>query len=170
MSATHRARNTANTTFSCRMLQNVGFGTIPWEGGGGGVANREPGSYIDVCIWSDATYPNCFFGQKAICQQEHIHKYAYTHIWRVFPQIPTWRPFSQLLSCSFFPTGHCQLKFLVLRGIPVELIIDGNSFRTQYLQIGIQEKKFNHRANGMHIHILTQCIICSFFFQSDLVW
>jgi len=25
----------------------------------------------------------------------------------------------------FFPTGHCQLKFLVLRGIPVELIIDG---------------------------------------------
>ena len=28
------------------MLQNVGFGTIPWEGGGGVVANREPGSYI----------------------------------------------------------------------------------------------------------------------------
>ena len=34
--ATHRARNTANTTFSCRMLQNTGFGTIPWGGGGGG--------------------------------------------------------------------------------------------------------------------------------------
>ena len=51
--ATHRARNTANTTFSCRMLQNAGFGTIPWGGEGGGVANREPGSYIyilyDIC-------------------------------------------------------------------------------------------------------------------------
>ena len=34
--ATHRARNTANTTFSCRMLQNTGFGTIPWGGEGGG--------------------------------------------------------------------------------------------------------------------------------------
>ena len=29
------------------MLQNAGFGTIPCGGGGGGVvANREPGSYI----------------------------------------------------------------------------------------------------------------------------
>ena len=31
------------------MLQNAGFGTIPC-GGGGGVANREPGSYIYVCV------------------------------------------------------------------------------------------------------------------------
>ena len=32
------------------MLQNAGFGTIPWggEGGGGVVANREPGSYIGI--------------------------------------------------------------------------------------------------------------------------
>ena len=28
------------------MLQNAGFGTIPWGGRGGVVANREPGSYI----------------------------------------------------------------------------------------------------------------------------
>ena len=44
--ATHHAKNTANTTFSCGMLQNAGFGTIPCGGGGGVVANREPGSYI----------------------------------------------------------------------------------------------------------------------------
>ena len=47
--ATHHAKNTANTTFSCGMLQNAGFGTIPC-GGGGVVANREPGSYIRTCI------------------------------------------------------------------------------------------------------------------------
>ena len=48
--ASHRARNTANTTLSCRMVQKAGFGTIPWGGGGGGgvVANREPGSYIYI--------------------------------------------------------------------------------------------------------------------------
>ena len=44
--ASHHAKNTANTTFSCGMLQNAGFGTIPCGGGGGVVANREPGSYI----------------------------------------------------------------------------------------------------------------------------
>ena len=44
--ATHHAKNTANTTFSCGMLQNAGFGTIPCGGGGGVVANREPGTYI----------------------------------------------------------------------------------------------------------------------------
>ena len=32
--ATHRAKNTANSAFSCGMLQNAGFGTIPWGGGG----------------------------------------------------------------------------------------------------------------------------------------
>ena len=47
--ATHHAKNTANTTFSCGMLQNAGFGTIPCGGGGGVVANREPGSYI--CLY-----------------------------------------------------------------------------------------------------------------------
>ena len=31
--ATHRAKNTANSAFSCGMLQNAGFGTIPWGGG-----------------------------------------------------------------------------------------------------------------------------------------
>ena len=31
------------------MLQNAGFGTIPCGGGGGGVvANREPGSYMTI--------------------------------------------------------------------------------------------------------------------------
>ena len=30
--ASHRPRNIANTTFSCRILQNAGFGTIPWGG------------------------------------------------------------------------------------------------------------------------------------------
>ena len=48
--ATHHAKNTANTTFSCGMLQNAGFGTIPCGGGGGVVANREPGTYIDRCF------------------------------------------------------------------------------------------------------------------------
>ena len=40
--ASYRARNTANATLSCRMLQNAGFGTIPWggEGGGGGSEPR----------------------------------------------------------------------------------------------------------------------------------
>ena len=41
--ATHRARNTANTTFSCRMLQNTGFGTITWGGEGGGGSEPRTG-------------------------------------------------------------------------------------------------------------------------------
>ena len=33
------------------MLQNAGFGTITMGGGGGGVvANREPGSYIYIYV------------------------------------------------------------------------------------------------------------------------
>ena len=41
-------KNTANTTFSCGMLQNAGL--WPYHGGGWGgvVANREPGSYIYI--------------------------------------------------------------------------------------------------------------------------
>ena len=31
--APHRAKNTANSAFSRGMLQNAGFGTIPWGGG-----------------------------------------------------------------------------------------------------------------------------------------
>ena len=46
--ATHRARNTANTTFSCRMLQNTGFGTIPWGGGGGGSEPRTGIIYVYI--------------------------------------------------------------------------------------------------------------------------
>ena len=45
--ATHRAKNTANSAFSCGMLQNAGFGTIPW---GGGPAGPGPVPYIDYKI------------------------------------------------------------------------------------------------------------------------
>ena len=41
--ATHHAKNTANTTFSCGMLQNAGFGTIPCGGGGGGGSEPRTG-------------------------------------------------------------------------------------------------------------------------------
>ena len=70
--ASHRARKTANTTFSCRMLQNAGFGTIPWGGEGGGVvANREPGSYIHVC--------NMFIYIYITCTYIHIYMYGLHH-------------------------------------------------------------------------------------------
>ena len=75
--ASHRAKNTANTTFSCGMLQNAGFGTIPW-GGGGVVANREPGSYMLSYV-----------------------KYAYTIIYPRLPETNLFSPFIPL--GSFFP-------------------------------------------------------------------
>ena len=46
--ATHRAKNTANSAFSCGMLQNAGFGTIPW--GGGGSEPRTGIIYIYIYI------------------------------------------------------------------------------------------------------------------------
>ena len=46
--ATHHAKNTANT-FSCGMLQNAGFGTIPCGGGGGGSEPRTGIIYIYIC-------------------------------------------------------------------------------------------------------------------------
>ena len=47
--ATHHAKNTAKTTFSCGMLQNAGFGTIPCGGGGGGSEPRT--GIIYICLY-----------------------------------------------------------------------------------------------------------------------
>ena len=45
--ATHRAKNTANSAFSCGMLQNAGFGTVPLGGGRQRTTNRDQ-SYIYI--------------------------------------------------------------------------------------------------------------------------
>ena len=47
--ATYHAKNTANTTFPCGMLQNTGFGTIPWGREVGGGSEPRTG-IIYVCI------------------------------------------------------------------------------------------------------------------------
>ena len=51
--ATHHAKNTPNTTFSCGMLQNAGFGTIPCGGGGGGSEPRTGNIYTCTCTHID---------------------------------------------------------------------------------------------------------------------
>ena len=50
--ATHRAKNIANSAFSCGMLQNAGFGTIPWgEGAGGPRAGTIYIFYLNIYIY-----------------------------------------------------------------------------------------------------------------------
>ena len=56
--ATHHAKNTANTTFSCGMLPNAGFGTIPCGGGGGVVSEPRTRDHV---FDSPEKYINSFF-------------------------------------------------------------------------------------------------------------
>ena len=54
-------KNTANTTFSCGMLQNAGFGTIPCGGGGGGGSEPRTGIIYGLGFSPGAISYNPFF-------------------------------------------------------------------------------------------------------------
>ena len=109
--ATHHAKNTANTTFSCGMLQNAGFGTIPC-GGGGGSEPRTGIIYRNFCV----SLCVCEVALERALAENQAKSYFVQHPQKLCPEI-SWQTGVSRVSGSLYsvlcPQGLCHwLQYL----------------------------------------------------------